>query len=132
VATPITTVARVIERLSIELQVTPRQVELLLTIYELKSIGLTDLAELYDIRSNTAETHVLKLVEKGWVERKSYSEDDRFSVIADRRKDLTQLLSYHVRTLRYLGGLLTRKHSSRAKTKEVEVGVSPPILRHPL
>jgi DNA-binding IclR family transcriptional regulator len=112
-ATPITKVARLIEQLSKGLRITPRQTEMLLTIYEMKSITLDDLAALYNLKSSTTSTHVLKLIQKGYVEQDDHSGFDVFVVEKNHRHELNRLINLYMRRLKFTTMRLMQEHTHR-------------------
>lgn len=89
--------------------------EILLTVYELGSVTLEDLADLYDVKPDTMGNHVLKLMGKGWIEQDDEADFDLFIVDRVYRDELTAHLEKQIKRLRFTGMRLQREHTVRKR-----------------
>lgn len=114
-ATPLTKVARLIERLSKELQITPRQTEIMLTILELKSVTADDLASVYDLRESTLGKHVLALMSKGYIEQHDDADYDLFIIDRVHADMIKAVVKKHLARVDFMCRRLANEHADRER-----------------
>lgn len=99
---PHTLVSRTVETLKGTLDLTEKQIEILLAVYELKRVPIYELATLFGVKETTMINHLVKLRDKSWLKADLEDDGEYIALTAPRAEHLRlELRQVHTK-VRYL------------------------------